>query len=117
MRDLFVSWCREAGLALSGDACGTTATRLAPEHRDPELQACDQRFNGTLPDPLLQNPCAPSVDVSNDSAERILTAQGFCIVAEGYRIWLRNSLVRGSCAFLKKVFGGPYSTITPRSVK
>lgn len=34
-----------------------------------------------------------------------------------YRIWLRNSLVRGSLAFLKNVAGGPCSTMTPRSVK
>jgi hypothetical protein len=33
------------------------------------------------------------------------------------RIWLRNSLVRGSLASSKKVAGVPCSTITPRSVK
>ena len=34
-----------------------------------------------------------------------------------YRIWLRNSLVRGSLASSKKVTGAPCSTMTPRSVK
>ena len=35
----------------------------------------------------------------------------------GQRIWLRNSWVRGSFASVKKVAGGPCSTMTPRSVK
>ena len=34
-----------------------------------------------------------------------------------HRIWLRNSRVLGSRASVKKVDGGPCSTITPRSVK
>ena len=47
------------------------------------------------------------------------SSSSLCLTAPilGYKIWLRNSLVRESCAFLKKVSGGPCSTITPRSVK
>ena len=45
--------------------------------------------------------------------------EGFALFEEwkDHKIWLRNSRVRGSFAFLKKVAGGPCSTITPRSVK
>lgn len=50
-------------------------------------------------------------------AFRIVLNTSSRAAAPDYRIWLKNSFVRGSLALSKNVAGGPCSTITPRSVK